>query len=337
MSESRYSRQARFVPLGEEGQRKIGNAEVVVVGCGGLGGVAAELLARAGIGRLKIIDRDFVELTNLPRQFLFDEQDAAEELPKAVAAKRRLSRINSEIDITAIVDDLRSRSAEDLLGAPDVILDATDNFEARFLMNDYSVRFGIPWIYGAAVGSYGISMPVLPGQTPCLRCLYPSKPEGLQPTCESEGVIGTATALIGTIQANAALMIASGNARALRRTIVTADVWNGTLREIAQPDRDPACVCCAEREFPSLDGALEPPISLCGRNAVQIHARNGFKDLRQLQQRLQGEGDVRVNEFALRFSRGPHQLTVFADGRAIVKGTQDPALARSLYARWIGS
>jgi adenylyltransferase/sulfurtransferase len=335
MPEERYSRQVRFAPIGEDGQRRLSAASAVLVGCGALGSVAAELLARAGVGRLTIIDRDYVELSNLQRQFLFDEQDAADALPKAVAAERRLRRINSSIDVSGVVDDLRPRNASELLAGADVILDGTDNFEARFLMNDYSVSAGAPWVYGAAVGSYGITMPVVPGTTACFRCVYPGRPSGAQPTCETAGVLGGATAIVASLQASAAIQILSGNRGALRPKITTVDIWYGPIRESEMPERDPDCPCCARRQFDWLGGLHDAPVSLCGRNAVQIHA-TGLVDLVELAERLSSEGSVRSNEFALRFVRAPYEMTVFPDGRAILKGTTDVGVARSLYARWVG-
>jgi adenylyltransferase/sulfurtransferase len=337
MERDRYSRQTRFSQWGEDAQEHLCRSHAIVVGCGALGGVAAELLARAGVGRLTLIDRDYVELTNLQRQFLFDENDAAEGLPKAVAAERRLRRINGAIEIRGVVDDLRPRNAADLLDGAGVIVDATDNFEARFLINDYAVKTAVPWIYGAAVGSYGITMPVLPGVSACFRCIYATHPSGAQPTCETTGVLGAVTAVIGSLQANAAMQILGGCRDAVRSKITTVDVWNGPLREIEQPPRDPECPCCGERRFEWLEGRHDAPVSLCGRNAVQIHARRGPVNLEELGARLAPEGSVRANEFALRFVRAPYEMTVFPDGRAIIKGTTDVGVARGLYARWIGA
>jgi adenylyltransferase/sulfurtransferase len=337
MPPGRYTRLVRLDAIGEAGHNRIASSHAVIVGCGALGTVVAELLARSGVGHLTLIDRDFVDLTNLHRQFLFDESDAAEGIPKAVAAERRLRAINSEIEITSVVDDLRPRRVADLLGRPDVIIDGTDNFEARFLLNDYAVEQGIPWIYGAAVGTYGIAMPVLPDRTACFRCVFDGPPEGLQPTCETAGVLGPVTALIGSLQAGVALQILSGNTDAVRDTITTVDLWHGPLREVSKPERDPDCPCCGHREFEWLNGKHDTPVSLCGRNAVQIHSERGVIDLAALKTRLELEGTVRSNDFALRFALAPHEITVFRDGRAIVHGTQDPAVARGLYAKWIGS
>jgi adenylyltransferase/sulfurtransferase len=335
--EDRYSRQILFPGIGAEGQRRIGAAHAVVVGCGALGCAQAMLLARAGVGRLTLIDRDYVERSNLQRQILFDEADAAASLPKAAAAQRRLVAINSAIEIRAVVEDLDARNAADLLGGAHIILDATDNFETRYLINDWSVRESVPWIYGAAVGSYGISMPVLPGRGACFRCIYPAPPTGDQPTCETAGVLNPVTTAIGAWQAGAALrLLACGN-NALELRIVTMDVWTGALRSILQPARDAQCPCCSARDFAYLDRSRRAPVSLCGRNAVQIHDRGRPLDLERLKAKLAPLGPVRSNDFALRFEPAGYEMTVFPDGRAIIKGTTDVAVARSLYSRYIGN
>jgi molybdopterin/thiamine biosynthesis adenylyltransferase len=336
-AESRYSRQIRFAPLGEAGQAKIRAASVAIVGCGALGTVQAEAMARAGVGRLRIIDRDLVESSNLQRQFLFDEADAAESLPKAAAAARRLARVNSEVMVEAMVADLTAANVEELFENIDLILDGTDNFETRFLINDAAVDRGIPWVYGAAVGSYGIKLAIVPGRTACFRCVYPEPPQGAQPTCETEGVLAAVTATIAALQvADALKMLALGTDAATAR-LTTIDVWNGTIRQLAPPARDAACPCCVRREFVYLDGSRRVPISLCGRNAVQIHERTRPLDLQALAQRLGMVAPVRSNEFALRVALDPYELTVFPDGRAIIKGTTDVGIARSLYARYIGA
>jgi adenylyltransferase/sulfurtransferase len=323
--------------LGDSGQAALSAARAAIVGCGALGGLQAEALARAGVGSIVLIDRDFVEASNLQRQFLFSEEDAAVAMPKAVAAERRLRQINSTIDIHGIVADLDSASIADLLDGADLILDATDNFETRFLINDFSVARGVPWIYGAAVGSYGLMMPVLPGETACLRCVYPEPPGGSQPTCETAGVLGTITMLISSLQAGEAIKLLSGHRELVRRSIVRADSWSGGIREVAGPARDLDCPACGKREFPWLNGAKRPPLSLCGRNAVQIHERHRPIDLVSLRSRLSGLGKVLANDFALRFFPEPFEMTIFPDGRAIIKGTTDPGVARSLYAQYIGS
>jgi molybdopterin-synthase adenylyltransferase len=332
----RYSRQERFTPLGLEGQRQLAQASVVIVGCGALGTYHAAALARAGVGHLRIIDRDYVEWNNLQRQWLYDEADAEQALPKAIAAMRALQRVNSSIQVEAKVADLTPRNIEDLLEDADLILDGTDNFETRYLVNDYAIKHRIPWIYGAAVGSYGLCMPVLPGETACLRCVYPDPPTGDQATCETAGVLATITTLIGSLQVTAALQILSGHADQVPRKLTTVDIWTGALRSIAQPDRDDQCPCCAQRQFPWLEGGHRAPISLCGRNAVQIHLQHRPIDLAALALKLGALGTVRYNEFALRFFVDTYELTIFADGRAIIKGTTEPGVARSLYSKYVG-
>ncbi len=335
-AESRYSRQSRFAPFGPDGQARLGAASVAIVGCGALGTVEAEILVRAGVGRLRIIDRDFVEWSNLQRQFLFEESDAAEGLPKAIAAARRLARLNSEIAIEPLVADLTPANIEDLLEGVGLILDGTDNFEARFLMNDYAVSSGVPWIYAAAVGSYGLKLAIVPGRTACLRCVYPEPPQGVQPTCETEGVLAPVTAAIAALATGDALKILGSGAESVGTRLTTIDTWSGEIRQTSPPARDPDCPCCARRDFVHLTGQRRAPISLCGRNAVQIHERFRPVDLADLARRLAPLATVRANDFAVRASIDPYELTVFPDGRAIIKGTTDPAVARSLYARYVG-
>jgi molybdopterin/thiamine biosynthesis adenylyltransferase len=347
VSDERFSRQIRFAPFGPEGQERLGAATAVIVGCGALGTIQASLLARAGAGTIHLIDRDYVEESNLQRQLLYTEADAREVLPKAEAARRHLLEANSGVRIEAHVSDLNPENADDLLSCAGVILDGTDNFETRYLINDYSVREGIPWIYGAAVGSYGIAMPVMPGATAtpqedasaCFRCVYPEPPSGAQPTCETAGVLGPVTSLIGSLQAMEAIKILSGRGASVRRRIFTADLWHGPIRETGMPPRDPDCPCCGRRDFTWLNGR-RAPVSLCGRNAVQIHERRRPLDLAALALQLEGLGTIRSNEFALRFSirinNLDHEVTVFPDGRAIIKGTTDIGVARGIYARYIG-
>ena len=329
----RYSRQILFTPIGERGQQDLRRAHVAIAGCGALGSFQAAALARAGVGRLTIVDRDYVEPSNLHRQFLFEESDAAEGLPKAVAAERRIARINSDVHVHAIVADLTACNAERLFDSAALILDGTDNFETRYLINDFAVSRGLPWIYGAAVASYGITMPVIPGRTACLRCVYPEPPAGAQPTCETAGVLNAIVSAVASLQVADAMQILVSGAAPSR--ITTIDVWEGGIRQLRSPARDPECPCCSRREFPFLDQAERPPVILCGRNAVQIRGER-VVDLAQLGGRLRPLGDVRVNEYALRFVISPYELTVFADGRAIVKGTSDTGVARSLYAKFVG-
>lgn len=336
-SNSRYSRQIRFMPWGEQGQAKIRSSRIAIVGCGALGTVQAEILTRAGAGLLRIIDRDVVELSNLQRQFLFTEADASEGTPKAIAAARRLALINSEVVREPIVADLTPSNAADLLENIDLILDATDNFETRYLINDFSARENIPWIYGAAVSGYGVKLAVIPNVTACLKCVYPEPPPGAQPTCETAGVLGPVTAAIAALQTADAMKILTDGADGFIARLTTLDLWTGEIRQIAPPSRDPDCACCARRDFIHLDGSKRAPISLCGRNAVQIHERARPLDLGDLAKRLGALAPVRSNEFALRVSLDAYELMIFPDGRAIIKGTTDIGVARSLYARYVGA
>ncbi|MBL8173936.1 MAG: ThiF family adenylyltransferase [Bryobacterales bacterium] len=333
----RYSRQILFPGIGEEGQRRLMESRVAVVGCGALGSFQAGALARAGVGWLDLIDRDYVEASNLQRQWLYEERDAEEAMPKAIAAARAVARINSGVHAEAVVADLTPHNAEDLLGEADLILDATDNFETRYLINDLAVHCDTPWIYGAAVASYGLAMPVLPGVTACLKCVYPEPPGGAQPTCETAGVLNTITSLIASLQVSMAIQILVGKAEEVPRKLTTVDVWTGAMRQIGQPDPMPSCPACGLRDLVHLQGRRRTPISLCGRNAVQIHDRARPLNLAELAARLTPLGQVRRNEFALRFFLPSYEMTVFPDGRAIVKGTTDVGLARSLYARYIGA
>ncbi|HVO97776.1 MAG TPA: ThiF family adenylyltransferase [Bryobacteraceae bacterium] len=334
-SNSRYSRQTRFAPWGEQGQGKLASSSVVIVGCGALGTVQAEILTRAGVGRLRIIDRDIVELSNLQRQFLFSEADAADGIPKAMAAARRLAAINSEVAVEPHVADLSPSNIAELFEEVDLILDATDNFETRYLVNDFSVREGIPWIYGAAVSSYGLKMAVIPGATACFKCVYPEPPKGAQETCETAGVLASVTAAIASLQCADAMKILAGAEFAAKLT--TLDVWSGEVRQAGPMSRDPECPCCGARHFIHLEGSRRAPVSLCGRNAVQIHERARPLDLAELSARLAKLAPVRANEFALRVVLDAYELMIFPDGRAIIKGTTDVGIARSLYARYVGA
>lgn len=329
----RYSRQVLFPPIGERGQERLLAAHAVIAGCGALGSFHAGALARAGVGKLTIIDRDFVEPSNLHRQFLFEEEDAETAMPKAAAATRRIARINSTIEVHPAIADLTPSNVENLLGSADIILDGTDNFETRYLINDFAVSRGIPWIYGAAVAAYGLTMPVIPGHTACLRCVYPAPPSGAQPTCETAGVLSAIVSAVASFQvADALRILATGEVHA---RITTIDVWGGVVRQVESPERDPDCPCCARREFPYLAERTRQAVTFCGRNAVQVEGA-GSIDLAALAQRLEPLGPVRANEFALRAQFSGYDVTVFADGRAIIKGASDTGIARSLYARYIG-
>jgi len=333
----RYSRQILFAGIGESGQKRLLASHAAVVGCGALGSFQAAALARAGVGRLTIIDRDYVETSNLQRQWLFEEEDAAQALPKAIAAERRIARINSEVKVRGLVADLTAANIEELLSGAGIILDGTDNFETRYLVNDYSISRTVPWIYGAAVGSYGLTMPIVPGRTSCLRCVYPNPPGGAQPTCDTAGILNVVISVIASLQTAMALKILAGQPASVRPSITTVDLWDGGVRQIEQPPPDPMCPTCAQQRFEYLDGESRVPISLCGRNAVQIHERSRPLDLAVLGARLARLGEVRANDFALRFFAAPYEMMIFPDGRAIIKGTNDVGLARSLYARYIGA
>jgi adenylyltransferase/sulfurtransferase len=333
----RYSRQIRFSGIGEEGQRRLSQSRVAIVGCGALGSAQAELLARAGVGFLRLIDRDYIEWSNLQRQALYDEKDAAEALPKAAAAVTRLRAINSSIEIEPAIGDLTPATVDDLLDHIDLVMDGTDNFETRYLINDFALCHNIPWVYGAAVGSYGLKMPVVPGKTCCLRCILPEPPSGAQDTCETSGVLGAITTTIAALQVADALMILTGHADKLSKKITVVDVWAGDIMQTLQPQANPDCPACGRREFAYLTGKRRPPIGLCGRNAVQIYDRERHLDLQELAKRLESVGTVRVNEFALRAQIENFDITVFPDGRAILKGTTDVGVARSLYAKYIGN
>jgi molybdopterin/thiamine biosynthesis adenylyltransferase len=328
-----------FAGIGEEGQQRLLASSAVVVGCGAIGAAAAGLLVRAGVGRVRILDRDFVEPSNLQRQTLFDEDDARAALPKAAAAERKLRAINSGIAVEGVVTDLNPRNASELLASFDLILDGTDNFETRFLINDYAVQSATPWIYAAAVASYGVTMAVRPGVTPCLACLLESSTNGhgLEETCDTVGVLGPIVNLIASLEVAEALKILAGCESALHCRLISCDVWTGHFQSV-RVAQNPACRACSRRDFTYLSGQAQPHITLCGRDSVQIHERGRTLDLGALQQRLIATAsDVRHNEFLLSFRVDPYQMTVFADGRAILKGTKDPAVARSLYARYIGA
>lgn len=335
--EERYSRQVLFAGVGAEGQRKLLESRVAIVGCGATGSAMASLLARAGVGTLHIIDRDYVEPSNLQRQTLFDEADAAESVPKAIAACRSISRCNSQIITQPHATDLTPQNAVQLLSGVHLILDGTDNFETRYLINDYAVKNSVPWIYVAAVGSYAITMNILPGETACLSCIFPEAPHGVLDTCDSAGILNSAVNLAASIAATEAIKLLVGARRQLRRTLLSHDLWSNQQAEISAAKPGADCQTCVKRDFVHLAGAARPHITLCGRNSVQIHEHHRPVDLRQLSKRLEPHGNVRHNDFVLKFWKAPYEMTLFPDGRAIIKGTTDTALARSLYARYIGN
>lgn len=335
----KYSRQMLFAGIGPEGQKRLLTSRVTIIGCGAIGAAAANLLVRAGAGSVKIIDRDFVETSNLQRQTLFDESDARDALPKAFAAERKLRSVNSAVDVKGVVADLGPQNATELLSGCDLILDGTDNFETRFLLNDFAVKSGLPWIYAAAVASYGLTMTIRPGFTPCLACLLKSgnSSHALEETCDTIGVLGPVVNLIASWQAAEALKILAGRVEAVHGRLISCDVWTGHTQSI-RVARNPACRACARRGFVYLEGEAQPHITLCGRDSVQIHERTRALDLAALARRLQPVvEDVRQNDFLIHFRVAPYEMTVFADGRAILKGTKDPAVARSLYSRYLGA
>ncbi len=337
MDGEKYSRQMLFGPIGLAGQEMLRQAKAVIVGCGALGTAQANALVRAGLGILRIVDRDYVETSNLQRQTLFDEADAAEKLPKAVAAERKLKQINSDVQIEGVVADAHSRNAEELVRGFQVILDGTDNFEARYLLNDVSLKLGIPWIYAAVVASYAATMTVLPGRTACLACVYPRPPQGMHDTCDTVGVIAPAVAWAVAVQVTEAFKILLGREEELHGSLLAYDVWKNHYQQV-KLKIDPNCRTCGARDFVYLQGGGPIHITLCGRDAVQIHQRESRGlDLAALKARLEQFGPVRANGFLLQCQLDSYELTVFPDGRAIVKGTQDPAVARGVYAKYIGS
>lgn len=334
--DERYSRQILFAPIGPEGQDRLEKSKAAVVGCGAIGASTCTLLARAGVGTLRIIDRDYVEPSNLQRQLLFDEEDARQSTPKAEAAARKISQINAEVKVEAHVNDLTPQSLS-LLEDIDLILDCTDNFETRYLINDFAVKSQLPWIYAAAVGSYAVTMNILPGETACLSCLFPEPPRGTFATCDTAGVLNAAATLVASVQVAEALKILVGAQAQLRRTLLSIDVWTNDRSEISAATPREGCKVCGQKIFEHLEGKARPQITLCGRNSVQIHGRERPVDFPEMSSRLSAHGQVRYNDLVLKFWRDAYEMTLFRDGRAIIKGTSDPAVARSLYARFVGS
>lgn len=358
----RYQRQMLLPGFGEEGQRRLRASTVLVLGCGALGCAAADMLARAGVGHLVVVDRDFIELTNLQRQVLFDEQDVADAIPKAEAAKRRIARINSTVRVTAIVDDINHTNIERYAHGADVLVDGLDNFETRYLANDLAVKSTRPYVYGAAVGTTGMAFPVLPHgsgnaqwekhengnlATPCFRCLFEeAPPPGTTPTCDTIGVIGPAVAIVANFQVAETLKILTGNFDRVTRTLLNLDLWANEIMQlkVANAYEKGDCPCCKHRTFDYLSGQSgSTAASLCGRNAVQLRHRQQADgiDLDALARRLQNHAEVSVNEFMLRTTivdlESSYELSLFPDGRAIVKGTDDPVIARSIYAKYVGA
>lgn len=337
----RYSRQMRFGGVGEAGQKKLQQSRVTLCGCGALGTVLANVLVRAGVGNVRIVDRDFIETHNLQRQVLFDETDVAQNLPKAEAAVRKLSVINSQVNLEAVVTDIDRTNIEELCKDADVILDGTDNFEIRYLINDLAIKTNKPWVYGGSIGSHGQTMTILPGQTPCLRCVFEAAPNpGEAGTCETAGVLGPIVNIIASIQATEAIKILTGHLEAVNRELIYLDIWENIQRriKIAPLKGKVDCPCCKHRKFEWLDGDMgSHTTSLCGRNAVQVAHRSPSKlNFEEMARHLGDSSKVSFNRFMLKFLAEEYEFTVFPDGRAIIKGTSDIDKARTLYAKYIG-
>jgi adenylyltransferase/sulfurtransferase len=334
---SRYSRQELFPGIGRQGQERLRRSRVIVVGCGGLGSALAETMARAGVGILTVVDRDFVEATNLQRQSLFDEEDAALARPKAVAAEVRLRRINSDVAVRGLVADVDAALAERLVHEADLVLDGTDNFETRYVLNDVCVRAGVPWVYGACVAAHGAALAIRPGETPCLRCVLGERPAaGSGETCDTAGVVAPIVQVVAGIQAAEALKLLAGCVGALVDGLVTVDLWEGTFDVARAGGRPPWCPSCTESRFDYADAPPATAAVLCGRDAVQLKGGGSPVDVQALAARLRGKGEVVANAHLLRFRAAEAELVVFADGRAIVKGTADGAQARAVLARYVG-
>jgi adenylyltransferase/sulfurtransferase len=337
----RYSRQMRFPGIGEQGQRRLLNSHVTLCGCGALGTVLANALVRAGVGHLRLIDRDFIETHNLQRQVLFDEHDVAENLPKAEAAARKLSAINSTVHVEPVVADIDRTNILELTADADLILDGTDNFEIRYLINDIAVKLGKPWVYGGSIGSHGQTMTILPGETPCLRCVFEAAPApGEAATCETAGVLSPIVNIVASYQVTEAMKILTGHREQVNRELIFIDVWDNVHRriKIAPLLGKVDCPCCGHHRFEWLDGAMgSQTTSLCGRNAVQVSHRTPARlNFEELAKHLEPLGTVSYNRFLLKFTTDGHEFTVFPDGRAIIKGTSDVDKARTLYAKYIG-
>src|SRR5256714_6503463 len=339
-SSERYSRQVLFAGIGKEGQQRLSNSRAVIIGCGALGSAQSEALARAGVGALRIVDRDFVEFSNLQRQTMFTESDAAERLPKAIACANHIGEINSDIKIKPEIADANHSNIEALIADADVVLDGTDNFATRYLINDACIKHDVNWIYGAAVGSYGVTMTIRANQTPCLRCVFSEAPPAASaPTCDTAGVIMPIVSIVAAVQISEALKLLTGHTEDLHNSLMQFDVWRNDWRRISLRDRAPDCLTCGQRQFETLEtNNREFAAILCGRQAVQISpAQPARVDLAALGQKLQPVGEVKANDYLIRFRTGDYELTVFQDARSIIRGTADIATARSLYAKYIGN
>ncbi|MBX3432723.1 MAG: ThiF family adenylyltransferase [Pirellulales bacterium] len=336
----RYRRQIRFAPLGEAGQQRLRDASVLVVGCGALGSVVSDLLVRAGAGRVRIVDRDFLEADNLHRQVLYAESDVAAQLPKAVAAAERLRAINSDVTIEPVVADVSPANIATLAGAVDAIVDGTDNFATRYLVNDFAVSTGKPWVFGGVVGAEGQVLAIVPGETPCFACLMPEPPPAeLQPTCETAGVLGPVVGVVASLQAMEALKLLSGNRAAVNPRMTLVDLWTNQIRNVGiAATRSATCRACGQRDFAWLAGRRGAATTvLCGRNSVQIAPDESRPvNLADLARKLAEAGPVAANAYLLRLEVESYRITVFTDGRAIIAGTDDPAIARAVHARYLG-
>lgn len=335
----RYSRQMLLAEVGEAGQEKLQAASAAVVGCGALGTVIAGSLVRAGVGRVKIADRDYIELNNLQRQILFDEEDIARGLPKAIAAAEKLRRVNSQVEVEPVVADVNPDNVEEIIGDVDLVLDGTDNFETRFLINDACVKQGIPWIYGAVIATYGMTMAIAPPRTPCFRCFVAEMPApGSTPTCDTVGVLGPAVNIVASLEVTEGLKLLMGREEELHGQLIYVDAWAGTLERLALEKRDHRCPACDLGQFEFLAAREGSYLtSLCGREAVQVNVRGeATVSFSALAGRLKSVGRVTFNDYLLRVKVDSYELTVFPDGRTIVKGTTDESLAKTLYAKYIG-
>jgi len=338
--DDRYSRQILFAGIGKEGQSRLLESRALIVGCGALGSAQAEALARAGVGTLRLVDRDFVESSNLQRQTMFTERDASERLPKAIAGARHLHEINSDVTVEAEIVDANHSNVERLISGCDVVLDGTDNFSTRYLINDACVKHNVTWIYGAAVGSYGVTMTIRPHDGPCLRCIFPeAPPPASAPTCDTAGVIMPIISVVAAVQVTEALKLLTGRPETLHRSLMQFDVWRNQWRSIGVGERAPDCLTCGLGRFESLEAeGREFAAVLCGRHAVQVSPAHPVQvDLLALSQKLETAGEVKGNDYLLRFRTGDYELTVFQDARSIIRGTDDIATARSLYAKYIGN
>jgi molybdopterin/thiamine biosynthesis adenylyltransferase len=336
----RYSRQILFNGIRAEGQQRLRQSRALIVGCGALGSAQAESLARAGVGLLRIADRDFVEASNLQRQTMFTERDASERMPKAIAAANHIREINSDIVVEPEIIDVNHSNIEQLVKDCEVVLDGTDNFATRYLINDACVKHEINWIYGAAVGSYGVTMTIQPHQTPCLRCVFEEAPPAASaPTCDTAGVIMPIISVVAAVQVTEALKLLTGQTESLHGSLMQFDVWRNEWRKINPGSPSPDCLTCGRGVFEALDATSnEFAAVLCGRNAVQISPAQLIQvDFEQLAERLRPTGEVKFNDYLLRFRTGEFEMTVFQDARSIIRGTSEIKTARSLYAKFIGN